>query len=128
MIDTLPLLPDEGPGQFDSRYRIVLVAVQRAKQLMQGAKRSQPSKYSKDTSIALEEALQGRIDFLVGEDARQAIREGKRMVAREFDQSLLAETDEDAREIKKQLSVYVDDSPKEEVKEEVKGEVKETEG
>ena len=29
MIDTLPLLPDDRDGKFDSRYRVVLVAAQR---------------------------------------------------------------------------------------------------
>ena len=40
------------------------------------------------------------------------MRDIKRHVERDFDQALLAETDEDAKEIKQQLSVYIDDSPK----------------
>ena len=62
--------------------------------------------------MALEEALQGKVEFLMGEDARAALRDVKRHVERDFDQALLAETDEDAKEIKQQLSVYIDDSPK----------------
>ena len=113
MTDTLSLLSTEATQEFDSRYRVVLVAAQRAKQLMRGAPRqSQITKFTKETSIALEEALQGKVHFLMGEDARAALRDIKRHVERDFDQALLAETDEDAKEIKQQLSVYIDDSPK----------------
>ena len=112
MIDTLPLLPDENSGQFDSRYRVVLVAAQRAKQIMRSGKQSETSKYAKETSVALEEVLAGDVAYLIGEDARQAIRDARRSVGPEFDHSLLAEGDEDAKEIQKQLSVYIDDTPK----------------
>jgi DNA-directed RNA polymerase subunit omega len=115
MMDTLSLLPDDWAGKFDSRYRVVLVAAQRAKYLMQGAKRSQLSKFTKETSVALEEVLQGNVEFLMGKEARQALKEVRKTVEREFDESLLGETDEDAKEIKQQLSMYIDDSPKEEV-------------
>ena len=38
MIDMLSLLPEYTTDQFDSRHRLVLVAAQRAKHLIQGAK------------------------------------------------------------------------------------------
>ena len=112
MIDTLPLLPDDKSGTFDSRYRVVLVAAQRAKQIMRSGQQLQTSKYAKETSIALEEVFRGEVNYLVGQDARQAIRDSKRSMERDFDQSMLAEGDEDAKEIQKQLSVYIDDSSK----------------
>ncbi|GEM_PF-1022971 len=112
MIDTLPLLPDDKSGQFDSRYRVVLVAAQRAKQLMRSGKPPQSSKYTKETSIALEEVLRGDVKYLTGQEARQAIREAKQRVERDFDHPILTEGDEDAKEIQQQLSVYIDDSPK----------------
>jgi DNA-directed RNA polymerase subunit omega len=59
MSDTLSLLADNNLDKFDSRYRMVLVAAQRAKQLMQGGKRSETSKFTKETSLALEEILHG---------------------------------------------------------------------
>lgn len=115
MIDTLPLLPDHQLKNFDSRYRVVLVAAQRAKYLMQGARATQGSKFAKETSMALEEVLHGKVPYLTGKEARQAIKEARKTAEREFDQSLFAaEGDEDSKEIKQQLSVYVDDSPKEE--------------
>lgn len=113
MIDTLPLLPDDRQGKFDSRYRVVLVAAQRAKQLMRGTTQSQTSKFTKETSIALEEVLGDNVEYLMGQEAREALREARRSLDREFEPALLAEADEDAKEIKQQLSVYVDDSPKE---------------
>ena len=113
MIDTLPLLPDDRDGKFDSRYRVVLVAAQRAKQLMRGTTHEQTSKFAKETSMALEEVLGGKVAYLMGQDARQALREAKRSPDGEFEPALLTEADEDTKEIKQQLSVYVDDSPKE---------------
>ena len=113
MIDTLPLLPDDRAGKFDSRYRVVLVAAQRAKQLMRGTPHAQTSKFTKETSIALEEVLGDNVEYLMGQEAREALREARRSLDREFEPALLAEADEDAKEIKKQLSVYVDDSPNE---------------
>ena len=115
MIDTLPLLPDDREGKFDSRYRVVLVAAQRAKQLMRGTTQSQASKFTKETSMALEEVLGDNVEYLVGQEAREALREARRGLDREFAPALLAEADEDAKEIKQQLSVYIDDSPKEPV-------------
>lgn len=113
MIDTLPLLPDDRAGKFDSRYRVVLVAAQRAKQIMRGTAQAQMSKFTKETSIALEEVLGDNVEYLMGQEAREALREARRGLEGEFEPALLAEADEDAKEIKQQLSVYVDDSPKE---------------
>lgn len=112
MNDMLPLLYPDNDKRFDSRYRVVLVASQRAKQIMRSGKESPTSKYTKETSVALEEVLRGDVPYLMGEDARQALRESKRHTERGFDPAILAEGDEDAKEIQQQLSVYIDDSPK----------------
>lgn len=113
MNDMLPLLPDDKDKRFDSRYRVVLVAAQRAKQIMRSGQQSQTSKYTKETSMALEEVLAGGVEYMMGEEARQALRDSKRHTERGgFDPALLAEGDEDAKEIQQQLSVYIDDSPK----------------
>ena len=91
---------------------MVLVAAQRAKQIMRRGDPLQTSKYTKETSIALEEVFRGDVHYLVGQDARQAIRDDRRSIGRDFDQPASAEGDEDAKEIRQQLSVYIDDSPK----------------
>ena len=115
MIDPLSLLPEHHQKQFDSRFRIALIASQRAKQLMQGAQDQRGHVNSrKKTSQALEEVLNDQVSFLVGEDARQAIKEAKSSTERVFDPALLAQGDETSKEIQKELSVYIDDSPKKE--------------
>ena len=111
MIDTLPLLADDKNEMFDSRYRVVLVAAQRAKQIMRRGDPLQTSKYTKETSIALEEVFRGEVHYLVGQDARQAIRDAGRSIG-DFDKPGSVEGDEDAKEIRQQLSVYIDDSSK----------------
>ena len=59
-MDALSLLPQHHQTEFDSRYRIVLIAAQRAKQLVRGAESEGTSKFTKDTSKALEEVLGGK--------------------------------------------------------------------
>ncbi len=109
-MDALSLLPQHHQKDFDSRYRIVLIAAQRAKQLIRGGEELPVSKFSKGTSLALEEVLQGHVTYLVGQEAKQAIREAKQASQRPIDPTLYAQPDENSQEIKKELSVYIDDS------------------
>jgi DNA-directed RNA polymerase subunit omega len=113
MTDMLALLPENSVKPFDSRHRLVIAASQRAKQLMQGSRPMAPSKFSKETTIGIEEMLQGRLEYLTAKDARQAMKDAKRVRETDFERlASHATLGEDAREIKKELSVYVDDSPK----------------
>ncbi len=109
-MDALSLLPQHHQKDFDSRYRIVLIAAQRAKQLVRGAESKGASKFSKETSMALEEVLGGSVPYLMGQDAKDAIREAKMANQRPIDPALYAQPDENAQEIKKELSVYIDDT------------------
>jgi len=109
-MDALSLLPQHHQKNFDSRYRIVLIAAQRAKQLVRGAEPTGASKFSKETSIALEEVLGGSVPYLMGDEAKQAIRDAKLANQRPIDPALYAQPDENAQEIKKELSVYIDDT------------------
>jgi DNA-directed RNA polymerase subunit omega len=112
-MDALSLLPNgEEPG-LQSRSRLVIVAAQRARQIMQGAPPAMPTKHTKPTTIALEEVLKNQVQFLIGKDARQAMKEAKKQRERELERLTVARVaGEDAKEIKKDLSVIVDDSPK----------------
>lgn len=112
MIDMLSLLPEANHTRFDSRYRLVIAAAQRAKHLMQGAGLVGPQRFIKETTVALDEVLHGHIQFLTGKEARQAIKEAKRGREAELERPPIVESPEDAKEIKKELSVYVDDSTK----------------
>jgi DNA-directed RNA polymerase subunit omega len=111
MIDMLTLLPQYTPDQFDSRHRLVIVAAQRAKHIVQGSRPFGMSRFTKETTIALDEVLRGEAKYLIGKDARDAMKEAKRGKEGETERMAMM-TGEDAKEIKKELSVYVDDSPK----------------
>lgn len=110
MMDPLVLLPEHHQKQFDSRFRIVLIAAQRAKHMMQGVPTQGTSKFMKETSLALEEVLKGEVPFLIGQEARQALKEAHSVHEREYAPSLLTQSDETSKEIQKELSVYIDDS------------------
>ncbi len=114
MMDMLALLPENSKNRYDSRHRLVIAASQRAKQIMQGSRPMISTKFTKETTVAIDEMVQGCLEFLTGKDARQAMKDLKRMRESEFERMAAAGATlgEDAREIKKELSVYVDDSPK----------------
>jgi len=109
MIDMLNLLPQYKAGQFDSRHRLVIIAAQRAKHLIQGAKSAGPLRFAKETTSGLDEVLRDQVKYLTGKDARDAVKEAKRGKEGESERMAMM-TGEDAREIKKELSVYVDDT------------------
>lgn len=110
-MDALSLLPNGEEIGLQSRSRLVIVAAQRARQIMQGSLPALPTKHTKPTTIALEEVLKNQIQFLIGKDARQAMKEAKKQRERELERLTIARAaGEDAKEIKKDLSVIVDDS------------------
>ncbi|TKB73652.1 MAG: DNA-directed RNA polymerase subunit omega [Nitrospira sp.] len=109
MIDMLRLLPQYTPDQFDSRHRLTIIAAQRAKHILQGSRHA-ASRFTKETTIALDEVLRGQVTYLIGPEARDAMKEAKRGKEGEMERVALM-TGDDAKEIKKELSVYVDDSP-----------------
>ena len=109
MIDMLRLLPQYTAEEFDSRHRLAIVAAQRTKHILQGSRHA-PSRFTKETTIALDEVLRGQVNYLVGQEARDAMKESKR--SREGEMERVASmSGDDAKEIKKELSVYVDDTP-----------------
>jgi DNA-directed RNA polymerase subunit omega len=113
-MDALSLLPNDQYAGAQSRSRLVIVAAQRARHIMQGARPAIGTKHAKPTTIALDEALKGRLEFVVGKEARQAMKDAKKQRERELERlTLVRVAVEDANEIKKDLSVIVDDSPKE---------------
>jgi DNA-directed RNA polymerase subunit omega len=111
MVDMLSLLPQYTTDQFDSRHRLVIVAAQRAKHLLQGSRPHGVTRFTKETTIALDEVLRGFTKFLVGKEARDAMKEAKRGKEGETERIAMMSGD-DAREIKKELSNYVDDTAK----------------
>ncbi len=55
----------------DSKYRLVHICVERAKQLIEGAKTMVKTKSIKPTTIALEEFLEGKLEFKRGEEIKE---------------------------------------------------------
>jgi DNA-directed RNA polymerase subunit omega len=110
-MDALSLLPDYQKLSVESRSRLVIITAQRARQLMQGARPALPTRHTKPTTIALEEMLKGKIHFLVGKEAQKAMKDARKQRERELEKLTMAQVaGTDAAEIKKDLSVVVDDS------------------
>jgi DNA-directed RNA polymerase subunit omega len=104
---TLPI-EVKGDGEIDSRYRLVILAAQRARQLMEGSRPVAETRYTKATTIGLEEVLDDRVEFLLGKEAKVAQKEARRLREEEIkSRALLAKEEELATEIKKDLSVYL---------------------
>ena len=94
--------------KIDGKYRIVAVALQRAKELTLGAKPKIKTKAKKITSLAIEETISNCVEFLTGEQAKKAKEE-----ARKFDYRRLLEerqkeaAGEEVTELEKDLKVYL---------------------
>jgi DNA-directed RNA polymerase subunit omega len=71
-LDIIKLPIEYGNDLFDSRFRLVLVVAQRGRQLTEGSPALVKRKYVKNISLALEEAIEGKLKYLTGEDAKRA--------------------------------------------------------
>jgi DNA-directed RNA polymerase subunit omega len=71
-LDIIKLPIEYGNELFDSRFRLVLVVAQRGRQLTEGSPALVKRKYVKNISLALEEAIEGKLKYLSGEDAKRA--------------------------------------------------------
>jgi DNA-directed RNA polymerase subunit omega len=71
-LDIIKLPIEYGNDLFDSRFRLVLVVAQRGRQLTEGSPVLVKKKYVKNISLALEEAIEGKLKYLTGEDAKRA--------------------------------------------------------
>ena len=108
-MDLISLVAGIESMKIDSRYRLVIVTAQRARQLMQGSKPKISSVFKKETTVGLQETLQGKTEYLKGAEARAALREARQKESMMRTQSLLSETG-DANEIKKDLNRLINNS------------------
>ncbi|HEY5647919.1 MAG TPA: DNA-directed RNA polymerase subunit omega, partial [Nitrospiria bacterium] len=97
----IDLLAEFDDKKIDSRYRMVLIAAQRARQIMQGSKPVITSKFLKAPSIGLEEVLQGKVEFLTGKEARAAYKEA--MIAKSLEARKAREAEKLQAEEQKQI-------------------------
>ena len=69
-MEILSILDHHSNTKIDSHFRIVIIGVQRAKQLLQGAPPTSQKPFAKETSRAVYEVLEGDVEFVVGTEAR----------------------------------------------------------
>jgi DNA-directed RNA polymerase subunit K/omega len=69
-MEVLSLLDHHSNTKIDSHFRIVIIGVQRAKQLLLGAPTTCQKPFAKETSRAVYEVLEGDVEFVVGTEAR----------------------------------------------------------
>jgi len=109
-------LPIQGDFlNIQSRDRLVVLATQRARQLMEGDKSTVSTRYTKSTTIALIELLSGKLDIVYGKEALQYQHEARRAREERKNRLLSPEREEELRkEIKKDLSIYLSDTSEKE--------------
>ncbi len=90
----------------ESKYRLVVIAAQRARELSLGAKEKIPTKSKKTSTSAIIETVSGEIEFLIGEEAVAEMEKTEK-----FDYKKLLEEKrrplEDLSELEKDLRVYL---------------------
>lgn len=98
----------------DSRFRLVIVAAQRARQIMEGAEPMIPTRLTqKESTLAIEEILSDKLDILYGADAVSAHREERRRREELRRQAMLAEREQQMEgDVKKDLSIYLGEAMK----------------
>ncbi len=108
-IVSLPIVFEK--ERLDSRFRLVIVATERARKLINGAKPCVPLRYLKESTVALEEIVSCDIEIVKGKEARQALREAMEKKEAQAAGTLEAvEEDEVKKEIEKELGNYVNDA------------------
>lgn len=107
-MDIISLPVEIDMKKIDGRYRLVMIASQRAKELSVGVKPKIQTKSKKVTAIAIEEAAMGNLEFLVGEEAVKAKEEAKKFDYRRLLEEKRREaTPEELTELEKDLKVYL---------------------
>ncbi|MCC6346614.1 MAG: DNA-directed RNA polymerase subunit omega [Nitrospirales bacterium] len=105
-MDIIALPIEYDRKEIDSRYRLVVISAQRARELSLGAATRMPTKAKKVTTSALLETISNQIEFLTGADALVA-----RERADKIDYKKLIEEKrrpiEDLSDLEKDLKVYL---------------------
>ena len=105
-MDIIALPVEYDKKKIESRYRLVIIASQRARELSLGSTTSTTAKAKKVTTSAILETITGDIEFIIGEDAAVA-----REKAEKIDYKKLIEEKrrpiEDLSELEKDLKIYL---------------------
>jgi DNA-directed RNA polymerase subunit omega len=109
-VDIIRLPIDIEDENVDSRFRLVAIAAQRAKELAYGAKPKIDSKYTKISSISIQEAATGVLEFITGDEAKIANEEARKFdYKRFFEEKKKDSIPEDLSELEKDLKVYLNE-------------------
>ena len=107
-MDIISLPIEYDPDKIDGRFRIIAIAVQRAKELAVGAQPRVKTKAKKITTVALEETINNAVEFLIGEEAKKAKEEAKKFDYRKLLEEKKREiSGADLTEFEKDLKVYL---------------------
>lgn len=105
-MDIISLPVEFNKKKIDSRFRLVVIASQRARELLLGAKQRIQTKAKKVTTTSIIEAISENIEFITGADASAA-----REKAEKIDYKRLLEEKRrpiaDLSELEKDLRVYL---------------------
>jgi DNA-directed RNA polymerase omega subunit len=108
MMDIISLPINFDHDKIDSKYRIIAIASQRAKELAAGAEPKIKTKARKISTVALEETIKNTIEFLTGEKARKAKEEAKQFDYRKLLEEKKRDTSgENLTEFEKDLKIYL---------------------
>jgi len=109
-MDIVSLPIDIDKSVIDSRFRLVIVAAQRARQIMEGEKLLIEESNFKNTTNATMEILSGKLEILYGDEAVSAQRKERRQREEIKRRAILAEREEalsSTVESKKNLNILL---------------------
>lgn len=108
-MDILSLPIEIEDSKIDSRFRLVIITSQRTKTLSEGAKALITTKYKKNTTIALEESILDKLDYLTGEEAVKAKEIAKKLEFKKKVTTMAKKEgmEEELSELEKDLKVYL---------------------
>ena len=114
-------------GDFDSKFRFVIVASKRAKQLLKGSKPKLESKSKNLIRIAQEEVLQGLVEYEIVDSSSEELQvsEGDMFIGEELNIGV-EDVREEVEKEKKEAAVKVkkQKTPEESIQEAVKKKVR----
>ena len=107
-MDIISLPVEIDHKKIDGKFRLVSIAAQRAKELSLGGKPKVATKARKVTTIAIEEAVQEKLEYITGEEARVAREKAGKLDYRKLlEESRKIGAGEDLTELEKDLKVYL---------------------
>jgi DNA-directed RNA polymerase subunit omega len=105
-MDIISLPVEYDKKHIESRYRLAIIASQRARELSLGAMPKMQTKAKKVTTTALQESISGNIEFITGEEAAVAREKADKIDYRKLIEEKRRPI-EDLSELEKDLKVYL---------------------